>query len=89
MMQACAAGGHSIGAARNLRGAARHAAYAAGRAGAVAHVVAHELGTTANTVMAALSEAPERMLRMSHLAAMAELGLPRHSQVVGRLEKRG
>lgn len=41
------------------------------------------------TVMAALSEAPERRLRMSHLAAMAESGLPRLSQVVGRLEKRG
>ncbi len=41
------------------------------------------------TVMAALSEAPERTLRMSHLAAMAESGLPRLSQVVGRLEKRG
>jgi DNA-binding MarR family transcriptional regulator len=41
------------------------------------------------TVMAALSEATERTLRMSHLAAMAESGLPRLSQVVGRLEKRG
>lgn len=41
------------------------------------------------TVMSALSEAPERTLRMSHLAAMAESGLPRLSQVVGRLEKRG
>lgn len=41
------------------------------------------------TVMAALSEAPKRTLRMSHLAAMAESGLPRLSQVVGRLEKRG
>ncbi len=29
MMQARAAGGHAIGAARDLRGAARHAAYAA------------------------------------------------------------
>ena len=33
MMQARAAGGHAMGAARNLRGAARHAAYAAGQAG--------------------------------------------------------
>jgi hypothetical protein len=39
MMQARAAGGHAMGAARNLRGAARHAAYAAGQAGAVAHAV--------------------------------------------------
>jgi hypothetical protein len=40
MMQAQAAGGHAMGAARDLRGAARHAAYAAGQAGAVAHVAA-------------------------------------------------
>src|SRR3954451_13910908 len=36
MMRARAAGGHAMGAARNLRAAARHAAYAAGQAGAVA-----------------------------------------------------
>ena len=41
------------------------------------------------TVMSALSEAPGRTLRMSHLAAMAESGLSRLPQVVGRLEKRG
>ncbi|OUM44651.1 MarR family winged helix-turn-helix transcriptional regulator [Arthrobacter sedimenti] len=40
-------------------------------------------------VMAALSESPERTLRMSILAVMAESGLPRLSQVVTRLEKRG
>ena len=44
MMQARAFGGHAMGAARDLRGPARHAAYAAGQAGAVAHVAAHELG---------------------------------------------
>src|SRR3954465_12241270 len=38
MMQARAAGGHAMGAARDLRGAARHAAYAAGQAAVVAHV---------------------------------------------------
>lgn len=43
MMEARAAGGHAMGAARALRGPARHAAYAAGQAGAVAHVAAHEL----------------------------------------------
>src|SRR5215210_2369199 len=37
MMEARAAGGRAMGAARNQRGAARHAAYAAGQAGAVAH----------------------------------------------------
>jgi DNA-binding MarR family transcriptional regulator len=40
-------------------------------------------------VLSALSEAPERTLRMSQLAIMAESGLPRLSQVVARLQKRG
>src|SRR3954467_3354826 len=44
MMQARAAGGHAMGAARDLRGAARHAAYAAGQAAVVAHVAGHALG---------------------------------------------
>src|SRR4029077_13785492 len=38
MMRARAAGGQAMGAARDLRGAPRYAAYAAGQAGAVAHV---------------------------------------------------
>jgi DNA-binding MarR family transcriptional regulator len=41
------------------------------------------------TVMAGLSEAPERTLRMSELAAFAEGSLSRLSQVVARLEKKG
>jgi DNA-binding MarR family transcriptional regulator len=40
-------------------------------------------------VLAGLSEAPERTMRMSTLAMLAEGSLPRLSQVVGRLEKRG
>ena len=40
-------------------------------------------------VLAGLSEAPERTRRMSDLAGFTESGLPRLSQVVGRLEKRG
>src|SRR5215472_1884081 len=40
-------------------------------------------------VMAGLSEAPGRTLRMSVLAMLAEGSLPRLSQVVSRLEKRG
>lgn len=40
-------------------------------------------------VMAALSESPERTMRMSSLAEVAEGSLPRLSQVVARLEKRG
>jgi DNA-binding MarR family transcriptional regulator len=40
-------------------------------------------------VLAGLSEAPARTLRMSDLAILAEGSLPRLSQVVSRLEKRG
>ena len=40
-------------------------------------------------VMAGLSEAPERTLRLSVLAAFAEGQLPRLSQVAARLEKKG
>jgi hypothetical protein len=52
MMEARAAGGHAMGAARDLRGAARFAAYAAGQAGVVAHVAAHELGAAAYAIKA-------------------------------------
>jgi hypothetical protein len=61
MMQARAAGGHAMGAARDLQGAARHAAYAAGQAGAVAHVAAHELGAAAYAIKAARAVAPKGM----------------------------
>lgn len=40
-------------------------------------------------VLAALSEAPDRTLRMSTLASFAEGSLSRLSQVVSRLERRG
>ncbi len=59
MMQARAAGGDAMGAARDLRGAARYAAYAAGQAGAVAHVAAHELGAAAYAIKAAGAAAPQ------------------------------
>ena len=59
MTQARTAGGHANAAARDLRGAARHAAYAAGQAGVVAHVAAHELGAAAYAVKAARAAAPE------------------------------
>ena len=59
MMQARAAGGHAMGAARDLRGAPRFAAYAAGQAGAVAHVAAHELGAAAYAIKAARAAAPD------------------------------
>jgi hypothetical protein len=48
-----------MGAARDLRGPARHAAYAAGQAGAVAHVAAHELGAAAYAIKAVRAAAPK------------------------------
>jgi hypothetical protein len=52
-------GGHANAAARDLRGAARHAAYAAGQAAAVGHVAAHELGAAAYAIRAARAASPE------------------------------
>jgi DNA-binding MarR family transcriptional regulator len=40
-------------------------------------------------VLAGLSEAPDRTMRLSDLATFAEGSLPRLSQVVARMEKRG
>ena len=59
MMQARAPGGHAMGAARELRGAPRHAAFAAGQAAVVAHVAAHKLGAAAYAIKAARAAAPE------------------------------
>jgi hypothetical protein len=58
MTQARSAGGHAMGAARDLRGAARNAAYAAGQAAVVAHVAAHELGAAAYAIRAARAAVP-------------------------------
>ena len=58
MTQSRTAGGHAMGAARELTGAARHAAYAAGQAAVVAHVAAHELGAAAYAIKAACAAAP-------------------------------
>jgi hypothetical protein len=52
MMETRAAGGHAMGAARDLRGAPRFAAYAAGQAAVVAHVAEHELGAAAYAIRA-------------------------------------
>ena len=52
MMQARAVGGHAMGAARPLRGAARFAAYAAGQAACVGHVPEHDLGAAAYAIRA-------------------------------------
>jgi hypothetical protein len=59
MMETRALGGHAMGAARDLRGAARHAAYSAGQAAVVAHVAAHELGAAAYAIKARRAAAPE------------------------------
>jgi hypothetical protein len=57
--EARSAGGHANAAARDLIGAARHAAYAAGQAAAVGHVAAHELGAAAYAIRAARAAATE------------------------------
>lgn len=53
------AAGHANGAARDLSGAPRFAAYAAAQAAAVAHVAAHELGAAAYAIKAAGAAAPK------------------------------
>nr|WP_208971861.1 hypothetical protein [Kineococcus rubinsiae] len=53
-----AAGGHAMGAARPLRGAARWAAYAAGQAACVAHVPEHDLGAAAYAIKAVRAATP-------------------------------
>jgi len=58
MSQARAAAGANA-AARELSGAARYAAYAAGQAVAVSHVAAHELGAAAYAIKAVRAAAPE------------------------------
>ena len=60
MMQARAAGGHSMGAARPLRGASRFAAYAAGQAACVGHVAEHNLGAAAYAIKAVRAAQSER-----------------------------
>src|SRR2546428_10713131 len=50
MSQARTAGGHAMAAARDLSGAARHAAFPAGHAGGVAHAAAHALRAAAHAV---------------------------------------
>ncbi|MEP6632405.1 MAG: putative immunity protein [Lapillicoccus sp.] len=75
MMVARAAGGHAMGAARDLRGAARYAAYAAGQAACVGHVAAHDLGAAAYAIKAAVGAAPAGG---AELARRAELRWQRH-----------
>lgn len=58
MMEARALGGHAMGAARPLRGAARFAAYAAGQAAGVGHVAEHDLGAAAYAIKAVSAADP-------------------------------
>jgi hypothetical protein len=58
MTEARTAAGHANAAARDLRGAPRHAAYAAAQAANVAHVAAHELGAAAYAIKAVQATAP-------------------------------
>ena len=58
MMDARACGGHAMGAARPLRGAARYAAYAAGQAACVGHVPEHDLGAAAYAIKASRAADP-------------------------------
>src|ERR1017187_10145863 len=57
--EARTAAGPADPAARDLSGAARHAAYAAGQAAAVGHVASHELGAAAYAIKAARAAATE------------------------------
>jgi hypothetical protein len=57
--EARTAAGHANAAARDLRGAPRHAAYAAAQAAAVGHVAAHELGAAAYAIRAVQAVAHE------------------------------
>ena len=52
MMDARTRGGHAMGAARPLHGAARYAAYSAGQAACVGHVAEHDLGAAAYAIRA-------------------------------------
>jgi hypothetical protein len=61
MMQARARGGHAMGAARPLRGAARFAAYAAGQAACVGHVPEHDLGAAAYAIKAVQAAHPAQV----------------------------
>jgi hypothetical protein len=58
MTESRTAAGHANGAARDLVGAPRFAAYAAAQAANVAHVAAHDLGAAAYAIKAVRAAAP-------------------------------
>lgn len=71
MMTARAMGGHAMGAARDLTGAARFAAYAAGQAACVGHVAEHDLGAAAYAIKATVAAAPPDERESARLAECA------------------
>lgn len=73
MMQARALGGHAMGAARPLQGAARCAAYAAGQAACVGHVAEHDLGAAAYALKAVRSARGDDALRIERDWQRAQL----------------
>jgi hypothetical protein len=64
MTPARTAAGHANAAARDLRGAARFAAYAAAQAAVVPHVAAHELGAAAYAIKAVRAAAGDEAGRI-------------------------
>jgi Imm-5 like putative immunity protein len=58
-MDARARGGHAMGAARPLQGAARYAAYSAGQAACVGHVAEHDLGAAGYAIRAVRAANPD------------------------------
>lgn len=68
MMVTRAIGGHAMGAARPLRGAARFAAYSAGQAACVAHVPEHDLGAASYAIKAAAAAAAQHSRRKAERA---------------------
>lgn len=59
------AAGHAQAAARELNGQARHAAFAAAQAAAVAHVAAHNLGAAAYAIKAVRAGFPAEKGRLA------------------------
>lgn len=74
MSESRTSAGKANAAARDLRGAPRHAAYAAAQAAAVAHVAAHELGAAAYAIKAARAAVPKTE---EATAGLAECGWQR------------
>lgn len=67
MTQARSAGGHSNAAARNIKGAARYAAFSAAQAALVSHVAAHELGAAAYAIKAVQATVTESARKQAGL----------------------